>query len=68
MLNNIQGGVKMAVKIELDTDIDQEIEKIKELVKNLDAIKEKAKLIHFISIKEFAEITGWRRTNCTRII
>ena len=49
----------MAVKIALDTDIDLEIEKIKELVRHLELVKEKTNMINFISIKEFSEITGW---------
>ena len=43
----------------LDTNIDKELEKIKELVASLNEIKEKANLIQFISIKEFTKITGW---------
>ena len=43
----------------LDTNIDEELAKIKELVANLNEIKEKANLIQFISIKEFSNITGW---------
>lgn len=35
------------------------MEKLKELIKTLDEVKEKTNMIHFISIKEFAKITGW---------
>ena len=58
----------MAVNISLDTNIDEELSKIKDLIKGLENVKEKAKLIQFITIKEFADMTGWRRTNRTRII
>lgn len=49
----------MGVNIALDTNIDEEINKIKELVKCLNEVKEKANLIQFISIKEFSKLTGW---------
>lgn len=49
----------MGVNIALDTNIDQELDKIKELVKSLNEVKEKANLIQFISIKEFSKMTGW---------
>lgn len=49
----------MSVNIALDTNIDEELDKIKELVKSLNEVKEKANLIQFISIKEFSTLTGW---------
>lgn len=49
----------MSVNIALDTNIDEELDKIKELVKSLNEVKEKANLIQFISIKEFSKMTGW---------
>ena len=49
----------MSVNIALNTNIDEELDKIKELVKGLNEIKEKANLIQFIGIKEFSNITGW---------
>lgn len=49
----------MGVNVALDTNIDEELDKIKELVKCLNEVKEKANLIQFISIKEFSKITGW---------
>ena len=49
----------MAVNISLDTNIDEELSKIKDLIKGLEHVKEKAQLIQFISIKEFADMTGW---------
>lgn len=49
----------MSVNITLDTSISSELDKVKELIKSLDEIKEKANLIQFVGIKEFAEISGW---------
>lgn len=49
----------MAVNVSVDTNIGEELDKIKELVATLDEVKEKAKLIQFISIKDFMELTGW---------
>ena len=49
----------MGVNISLDTNIDEELDKIKELVNRLNEVKEKANLIQFISIKEFSKLTGW---------
>lgn len=49
----------MAINVSLDTNIDDELEKVRELVKGLTEIKDKANLIRFIGVKEFAEISGW---------
>lgn len=49
----------MSVNIALDTNIEEELDKVKELIKSLNEIKSKANLIQFISIKEFSKLTGW---------
>lgn len=43
----------------MDTNLDEELNKVKELVACLNEVKEKTNLIQFISIKEFSKITGW---------
>lgn len=45
--------------LNLDTNLDKELDKVKELLKGLEEIKEKTQLIRFVSIKEFMEMSGW---------
>lgn len=47
------------MKVTLDTDLDEQLDKIKELIKSLKEVEERANLIQFISIKDFVELTGW---------
>lgn len=47
------------MKVALDTDLDEQLDKIKELIKSLKEVEERANLIQFISIKDFVELTGW---------
>ena len=49
----------MAVNVSLDANIGEDIAKLKELIAILEELKETAKLIHFVSIKEFCQMTGW---------
>ena len=45
--------------INIDTNLDEQLDKIKELLLYLKKIEKTTDLLKFISIKEFAEITGW---------
>ena len=47
------------LEVKVDTNISEEIEKVKDLIKHLDIVQEKTKLIQFISIKEFSQLSGW---------
>lgn len=58
-MNNKRRVKICGVNITLDTNIDTELDKVKELVASLNEVKEKANLIQFISIKEFTKLTGW---------
>ena len=49
----------MAVNISLDTNLDDNLEKVKELVKHLHDLHETTQLIQFVGIKEFSDISGW---------
>lgn len=49
----------MAINVSLDTNINDELDKIQDIIKGLDQIKETAQLIRFIGIKEFSQLTGW---------
>lgn len=49
----------MNTTINMDTDIDQNIEKVKTLLKYLSEVQEKSQKIQFVSIKEIAAATGW---------
>ena len=47
------------VQVVVDTNIDEQLDKAKELINVLKEVNETAQLIRFISIKEFSELTGW---------
>ena len=47
------------VQVVVDTNIDEQLDKAKELINVLKEVNERAQLIRFISIKEFSELTGW---------
>ena len=47
------------LEVKVDTNIAEEIEKVKDLIKHLDIVQEKTRLIQFISIKEFSQLSGW---------
>ena len=49
----------MKIEIEPDYDLDNELEKIKELLTLQNKLTENARMIRFITIREFAKITGW---------
>lgn len=49
----------MTTNVEIDTNIDEQIEKVQKLIKLLETAEEKANLIQFISIKDFSKLTGW---------
>jgi hypothetical protein len=49
----------MSVTVTMDTNIGDELDKVKELIKELNTLKENAQLIQFVSIKEFSKLTGW---------
>ena len=45
--------------INIDTNLDEQLDKVKEILYYLREIESTTKLLRFITIKEFAEITGW---------
>ena len=47
------------MQLAIDTDLDEELDKVKELIKSLNEVKETAKLIQFVAIKEVSNMTGW---------
>ena len=47
------------MQVAINTDLDQELEKVNKLLKGLEEVKEKAQLIQFVGIKEFCEMTNW---------
>ncbi len=46
-------------KVYLDTDLDEQINKTKEILNTLKDIDNNFLKLQFISIKDFMEITGW---------
>ena len=44
------------VTLNIDTDIDEQIEKCKELLKKYEELGDKGKQLHFVTIKELAEM------------
>ena len=47
------------MNITIDTNLDEQVEKVKELMHYLKEIEATTDLLKFISIKEFSKITGW---------
>jgi len=47
------------MNITIDTNLDEQVEKVKELMHSLKEIEKTADLLTFINIKEFSKITGW---------
>lgn len=45
--------------INIQSDLDTNLDKVKELIKGLEDINNKATLIQFIGIKEFSKLSGW---------
>ena len=45
--------------INIDTNLDEQLDKIKELLLCLKEIEKTTELLRFISIKDFSKITGW---------
>ena len=45
--------------INIDTNLDEQLDKVKEIIHYLREIENTTKLLRFITIKEFSEITGW---------
>lgn len=43
----------------METNLDEQLDKVKDLINSLNEVKEKANLIQFISISEFSKLTGW---------
>ena len=47
------------MNITIDTNLDEQLDKVKEILHYLHEIESTTELLKFITIKEFAEITGW---------
>ena len=45
--------------INIDTNLDEQLDKVKELLLYLKEIEKTADILKFISIQEFSKITGW---------
>jgi hypothetical protein len=43
----------------IDTNLDEQLDKVREIIHYLREIEAISDLLRFITIKEFAEITGW---------
>ena len=52
----------MPATIKLETNLDEQLDKLKELVGLLNQTEEKVNKLRFITIREFAEISGWNIT------
>lgn len=53
------------VTLNIDTDIDEQIEKCKELLKKYEELGNKGKQLHFLTIKDMAEAMRLFHSNCT---
>ena len=47
------------MNITIDTNLDEQVEKVKELMHYLKEIEKTTDLLRFITIEEFSNITGW---------
>lgn len=47
------------MSITIDTNLDEQVEKIKELMHYLKEIEKTTELLRFISIKDFCKMSGW---------
>ena len=47
------------MNIVIDTNLDEQLDKVKEIIHYLREIENTTDLLRFITIKEFAKITGW---------
>lgn len=47
------------MSITIDTNLDEQVEKVKELMHYLKEIEKTTDLLRFISIEEFSNMTGW---------
>ena len=47
------------MNINIDTNLDEQLDKVKEIIHYLREIENTTTLLRFITIKEFADITGW---------
>ena len=47
------------MKIIIDAKLDEQLDKIREILYNLKELEKTTELIRFINIKEFSKLTGW---------
>ena len=47
------------MNILIDTNLDEQLDKVKEIMHYLKEIENTTNLLRFITIKEFSKITGW---------
>ena len=47
------------MNITIDTNLDGQLDKVKEIIHYLREIENTTNLLRFITIREFSEITGW---------
>lgn len=46
------------MKVNISTDIDENIQKLNEMLQKLELVEDKSKMLNFITISQFAEIRG----------
>ena len=52
----------MRIGIEPDYDLDKELDKVQKLMTSIEKLADNTRMIRFITIREFAKITGWSVT------
>lgn len=55
------------VSLNIDTDLDEQIRKCVELIKKYEELEGHAKKLHFVTVKEFAEMRGCSLSIARRI-
>ena len=54
--------------LNIDTDIDEQIKKCEELIVKYEKLEEHSKKLHFITIRELAEMKRLFNKDCTRYV
>lgn len=56
------------ISLNIDTDLDKQIEKCKELIKKYEELEEHAKKLHFATIKDVADMMRLLNKDCSRFV
>lgn len=55
------------MEIKINNNLDEDLEKVNELIKKLDEAEDKTIQLQFITIKDLSKMTGWSISTCQRL-